>query len=77
MTRLVLEKDASSDVNYAYAEVAKHMMFRLPIQNNLLRRLHYLHLLLRQKQSSVSSIKAALRKLPQVLSANDIDKLGN
>ena len=55
----------------------QNMMLCLPLQNNLLRRLCYLHPALRQKESYVSSIKAAARKLPQVLSANDIDKLGD
>ena len=41
-----------------------------------MRRLRYLHSALRQKESSVSSIKAAARKLPQVLAAYDFDKLG-
>ena len=60
----------------AYAEVTKHMMLCLHIQNNLMRRLRYLYSALRLKYSSASSIKAAARKLPQVLSTNDIDKFG-
>ena len=82
-TRRLLQKDISpvqkvaffSDVKDAYAAVAKHLMPHLPLENHLLRRLRYLHPAMRQKESSVSSIKAGARKLPQVLSENDTDKL--
>ena len=47
------------DVKVDYAEFAKHMMLRLPLENNLLRMLHYQHPALRQKESYVNSIKAA------------------
>jgi len=66
-----------SDVKDAYAAVAKHLINRLPLDNSLLRRLRFLHPLMRQQEKSMDSIKAAARKFPHIFSDKDIDQIGD
>ncbi|CAF1138765.1 unnamed protein product [Rotaria magnacalcarata] len=81
-TRLALNELSANDRNVFFKDVrdiyimiTRELLRLLPLGNDFLRHLQFMHPLIRQQESARTSLMIVARDLPQMLSGNDIDEL--